>query len=85
MQNDTYKDVYGEIVIPNLNAYQQAFDLPKDVMDKFNYLYATLLTDYLLAEYFEGNVPRYKFRPEQWSYSKQTMFGFITLPYALDR
>jgi hypothetical protein len=54
-------------------------------MDKFNYLYATLLTDYLLAENFEGNIPRYKFHPEQWSYSKQTMFGFITLPYALDR
>lgn len=54
-------------------------------MDKFNYLYATLLTDYLLAENFEGNVPRYKFRPEQWLFIKKTMFGIITIPYALDR
>jgi len=54
-------------------------------MDSFNYLYATLMSDYLLAENFEGNVPRYKFRPEQWLYVKQTMFGFINLPYELDR
>lgn len=84
-KNETFKDQYEEFVAPNLEAFQKAFNLSPDIMNQFSYLYGVLLTDYLLAENFEGNPPRYKFRPDQWYGIKNIMFNYITVPYAPDQ
>ena len=44
-----------------MQIFKKAFDLDPEVMSAFNYLYATLLSDYLIAENFEGNKPRSRF------------------------
>jgi hypothetical protein len=78
--NETFKDVYEQVVTPIEEPLQKAFDLPPDVMSGFSFQLALVLMDLLTSENFEGDPSRYQFRDEDINYIRLVQKLYLTIP-----